>query len=912
MTDFPTGTVTFLFTDLVGSTAMWEAYPIAMQTNLAVHDEILKSAVREYHGSLIKTTGDGIHAAFANAHDAVRAALAAQARLAAGSWGDTGPLLVRMGIHTGEAQFREGDYYGSALNRAARIMGLAHGGQVLLSQLTYLLVSGERDEIHQFRGLGEFHLRGLSGSEQLYQVSAQGMRAEFPPLESGISVPHNLPEQLTSFIGRTAEIAALQRLLEDGSVRLVTLLGPGGTGKSRLSLELARLLLEQFRDGVFFVELAPISDPELVPTTIARAIGLREGGGLPPLENLKAYLRRRNILLVLDNLEQVITAAGLIAGILAEAPGLKVLASSRIPLQISGEYEFFIPPLALPDPDSSFETLRNAEALQLLLARAEAVNAGFKLTKENAPVLAAICRRLDGLPLALEIAAARMRMMPPQAILKRLDDSLNLLIRVSRDLPERQQTMRAAIDWSYNLLEPEVQGVFAALSVFVGGFTLEAASQVCDPGGSGDLYAAAEILVSNSLLQARLDAEPEARFAMLQTIRDYAHEKLSGLEEFEELRGRHGQYYSSLLDQSARGFYSASSNETLATIEIDYDNIRAAMNWAAASPTTFPLAARMVFQNFWFWYRNGHFHEGREWTNRIIERLDLLPNPVLAGLSLVTAGMMAMWEGDLAVAEKHSRRGLEILHRAEEQWTLAVGHMVEGIIQLNRGKDAPAHAHLVEALAIYREAGDAFFIATTMVHLANVAIGLGNLDEARALLHEAQGLAAQVRDPWLIAFAANNLGEVARVERDFEKARPYYEETHRQYALAGAKGDQARLVYTFGCLEMHDGKFAHAEACFRESLSAFLSLGNKRGIAECLAALAGLGAIQGRTAWAAPLLAAAEGILSSSGAAWWPADRVEIEAFKARIEADGVVLAPGPLGNSLQLALEYAAGAGSI
>lgn len=905
MSDFPTGTVTFLFTDLESSSRLWEEHPVAMQTALATHDAILKTAVQTHNGVLVKTTGDGVHAAFARPRDALEAALDIQVRISETDWEKTEPLTVRMGIHTGEAQFREGDYYGPELNRAARIMSLGHGGQTLLSYATYLLVSGAAETRFHFKDLGLHRLRGLADEVRLYQVSLPGLRAEFPPLDSGISVPHNLPESLNSFFGRTSELEALAGILADENVRLITLTGPGGTGKTRLSLEVARRVLDKFRDGVFFVQLAPIFDPELVPTTIARTIGLREGGGLPPLENLKTFLRDRTVLLILDNLEQVIESAGLLSDLLSRAPGLTILASSRIPLQVTGEQEFFLPPLDLPDPDSRLEVLENTESVQLFLDRARAIQPRFQLTPENALVIARICRRLDGLPLAIEIAAARIRMMPPAAILERLDDSLNLLTRVRRDLPDRQQTMRAAIDWSYRLLEPDARILFERLGVFAGGFTFDAAEAICDPEDTGDLFQTLDTLLSNSLIRT-MSAEAGPRFDMLQTIRDFAWEKLSVREDFQMIRGRHARYYAHKTQGTLLDLFSARANQSLDWIEMDLDNLRAALNFGVSSPDHIDLAAQIASNIFWFWYRRGHFHEGYEWMLKIIRQLTPASPPAIAGNVLVTAGMMAMWVGELEKALHHSNLGLNLLKQAEEPWLVGLGMLSNGIIRINRGEDTEAHSLLEEAVYIFRSIGDRFFEATTMVHLANAALGLGKTSEARSWLDNARPIAQEVGDPWLIAFAANNLGEVARVERNFTLATTFYEETSRQFALADAKGDQARLVHTIGYMEMHAGNHAKAEAMLRESLSLFLELGNQRGITECLAALAGLSVRAGRIDWGAPLLAAAEALLASFGAAWWPADRVEIDAIKQLVRDAGVDMSKIHPHLSLQGAVEYA------
>jgi predicted ATPase/class 3 adenylate cyclase len=507
LTPHPSGTVTFLFTDIEGSTRLWEEQPEAMREALARHDALLRDAINAHGGVVFKTMGDQFCAAFTTAPAALAAALAAQRDLSGegaplvGALPDTGlmgalpgteghprgvPLRVRMALHTGAAEAREGDYLGPPLNRVARLLEAGHGGQVLLSQSTFDLARDHLPEGVSLRDLGEHRLRDLARPERIFQPVAPDLPADFPPLSTLDARPHNLPAQVTPLIGREKEVAAGQHVLRQEAVRLVTLTGAGGTGKTRLGLQVAAELLDQFSAGVFFVALAPISDPGLVASAIAQTLGVRELGGTPLLESLKAHLRDQQLLLLLDNFEHLLAAAPLVAELLAAAPRLKVLLTSRAVLHLRGEKEFPVPPLALPDPKhlppvgaDLVSALSQYAAVELFIQRALDVKPEFVVTNENAPAVAEICVRLDGLPLAIELAAARIKLFPPEALLARLGSRLTLLTGGARDLPARQRTLRDAIAWSYDLLGESEQRLFRRLAVFVGGCTPEAAEAVC-------------------------------------------------------------------------------------------------------------------------------------------------------------------------------------------------------------------------------------------------------------------------------------------------------------------------------------------------------------------------------------------------------------------------------------------------
>ena len=523
----PSGTVTFLFTDIEGSTRMWEREARAMRSALARHDEILKEAIETNGGFVFKTIGDAFCAAFSNVSDALEAAISAQRALLAEEWDEESLIRVRMTLHAGAAEERGGDYFGPPLNRVARLLSVGHGGQTLLSLSAQELVRDQLPVDVELRDLGEHRLKDLARPERVFELLTPDLPADFPPLRTLESRPNNLPMQPTPLVGREREVEDIRGRLLAAEVRLLTLTGPGGTGKTRLALQAAADLLDEFEDGVFFVALATLTDPTLVASTVAQALDVRESGDQTLIEGVKDYLKDKRLLLVLDNFEQVLEAAPL-AGELLSAPRLKVLATSRIPLGVYGEHEYAVPPLSVPDPKRlpGLETLSQYEAVRLFIERARAAKADFAVTNENAPAVAEICARLDGLPLAIELAAARVKLLPPSAMLGRLGRRLKLLTGGARDLPERQRTLRGAIEWSHTLLDEGEKTLFARLAIFSGGRTLEAVETVCDAEGDlpVDAFEGVSSLLDKSLLRQEEGPEEEPRFVMLETIHEYERE----------------------------------------------------------------------------------------------------------------------------------------------------------------------------------------------------------------------------------------------------------------------------------------------------------------------------------------------------------------------------------------------------
>ncbi len=579
----PTGTITFLFTDVEGSTRLWEQHPQAMRAVMVRHDALLTDVFERHDGVVVRPRGEGdsLFAVFVRASDALAAALDGQRALAAEDWGAVGPLRVRMGLHTGEADLREGDYYGAAVNRCARLRAAGHGGQILLSEATAKLARETLPAGARLRTLGSFRLRDLSEPEAIFQLDAPGLRDAFPPLKTLESRPNNLPLQLTSFLGRERELAEVAQLLRQ--TRLLTLTGPGGTGKTRLALQIAAEVLEGFPDGVFFVDLAPLSDPELVSAAIARVLDVPERPDLPPRDSVARFLREKRLLLVLDNFEHLLAAAEFASVLLQAAPALTLLVTSRAPLRVNGEREYPVSPLPLQQAGTE-TVVAESPAMALFVTRARDVRPDFALTAANTAAVASICERLDGLPLAIELAAARVRALPPAALLARLEHPLALLTGGRRDAPNRQQTIRSTIAWSYALLEPAEQRLFRRLGVFSGGCGLEAIESICDVAGDlgVDPLDGVSSLVEKSLVRELSGDADEPRYGLLETVREFALEKLAEAGEAAALGRRHAETMTAMAEAAGEALTTQSWAAARSRLGAERHNLQAAHDWAVA------------------------------------------------------------------------------------------------------------------------------------------------------------------------------------------------------------------------------------------------------------------------------------------------------------------------------------------
>jgi predicted ATPase/class 3 adenylate cyclase len=667
-----TDTLTFLFTDLEGSTRLWQQYPEAMKTILARHDDLIRAAIENNNGKVVKTTGDGFHAAFTSAQDGLNASIEAQQYILEETWQQTGSLRVRMGLHLGESQQRGGDYYGTTVNRAARLMSSANGGQILVSAAVADVVGNQLLGEVSLIDLGEHRLKDLQRPEHIYQLVHPDLISDFPAIASLNRLPNNLPSQPSVFVGRQAELEEINKLMVTDKVRLLTLIGPGGTGKTRLALQSGAELFDRFVDGTYFINLAPIRDPNAVLANIARTIGLSESSNGSMLNDLKDQLREKTILLLLDNFEQVTSAAMQVAELLQSCPQLKLLTTSREALHVRGEHLYPVPPLGLPSQDVkrlTKEDLARYEAIQLFIERAQAVKPGFKLTGENAEIIAELCLRLDGLPLAIELAAARIRLFSPQALLDRLGSRFKLLRGGARDLPERQQTLRDTIEWSYDLLADHEKTLFEVISVF-SGCTFEAVEEVVEgieqlDGEEIDVIEGVVSLVDKSLVRMSEDRLGEPRLQMLETIREYAADRLQADPELNSaVCQSHAKYFAEYAELQYDRLTGAEREEAMEGMTIEVENLKIAWRYWVNHGDLEEM--QKMVNGLWLLY------DGRGWyqatvdlTTDLLEFLSLTPSSpeqveqeIMLQTSLARA-LMAI-KGYTAEVEEAYMRALEL------------------------------------------------------------------------------------------------------------------------------------------------------------------------------------------------------------------------------------------------------------
>ena len=780
MSDLPSGTVTFLFTDIEGSTKLAQQYPDAMPVLLARHHEILRQAVQVQNGYIFQNEGDSLAVAFHSALDALNAASNAQRMLQSENWSPS-PIKVRMGIHTGAAKLNDSTaptiYTGyTTLAMTSRVMSAGHGGQILLSGATYELVHNSLPANTELIDLGEKRLKDLLQLEHLYQLNTAGLPTSFPTLKTLDISLTNLPSQLSTFLGREKEVEQIKQRLEKN--RLVTLTGSGGVGKTRLSIQVATELLNDYPNGVWLVELAPITDSGLVAQTVCATLEIAPQGNTPALRVLTEYLKQKKILLVVDNCEHLIDACAQLCETLVHmCPNLWIVTSSREALGVEGENAYRVPSLSLPNPHDKLEMIEKSEAVKLFIERANTVLPGFGLTSINAPVIAQICQRLDGIALAIELAASRVKLLKVEQIAARLDDAFRLLTGGSRTALPRQQTLRALIDWSYNLLSDEEKTVMRRLSVFVGGWALEAAESVCDNTNMLDLLTH---LVDKSLISVDLEHEYEPRYYLLETIRQYAREKLTESGESEILRNRHMAYFCRLIERFEPGLRGSDQVALFDSLEMELDNLRAALEWALDHNISEGL--RLASKLRWFWHLRNHRRDGIGWLDKFLgaeaERHGLTSNSVsdafdrakaLLALSFLDGNQGEMQKAmqcateSLALCEKMGgRQGISL--RAE-------CFLSFGAFALFSGDLTQAKTLAEKSLELYQVSGDKFGIAEVQTSLLiGVALRSGELETAQKLSESNLAIRRELGDRDGTAYALWIGGIVAIHQGDYERA----------------------------------------------------------------------------------------------------------------------------------------------
>ena len=833
---------TFLFTDIEGSTQLWEREPARMESALARHDALARSAAEKHRGSVIKMTGDGMCAAFDDPRDGLAAALEFQQALADPAATGGIALKVRCGLHAGVAERRDNDFFGGVLNRAARIMATAHGGQVLASQALAVLLADRLPPSVTLEDLGTVRLRDLASPERVYQVVHPALRHDFPALRSLSSTPNNLPQQMTSFIGRENELADVRLAL--AKARLVTLLGAGGLGKTRLSLQVAAEAMDDFPDGVWLVDLAPVADPRLVPLAIASVLGVKEESGRSLMEALGAALHDRRLLVILDNCEHLLQAcAEAAAGLLRTVPEMRILATSREPLHVAAETTYPLPVLAGPPPGAGIAaaSLNTFPATRLFAERAVAVQPDFRITDQNATHVADICHRLDGIPLAIELAAARVRALSVQSIAERLSDRFRLLTGGDRTALPRQQTLRALIDWSYDLLTPDERALFSRIAVFAGSYTLDAAEAV-GAGGEIDVSSVLDLLtrlVEKSLVAVDLES---ARYRLLEMVRQYAHERLVQSGEDDETRARHLAFYLALAERARPLLVGSEQAAWLARLDLEGENLLAAHTSCDRVANGAEYGLRLVYAIKPYWFNRG-----------------------LLGL------------GYAVTTEALGRPGAQTRSRAR-----CGGLADAGQIGFFLGRYAEARGLLEESLAIARELGDRKLVEAVLQPLGMACLGRGDVSSARRHLAEALALARELGNKRELASALNALGQLHRMEGELDAAEPIYGDV---VALARELGN--RDIIAIGLLNLAmvsigRGSTGNARGMLLEVLAIAAEIGSKPAEQSVFEVSAGLAAARADWTVAARYFGIAEAQAAKTGLRRDPTDEAFLAPYVAK------------------------------
>ena len=763
---------TYLFTDIEGSTRLWETEPDKMRPALARHDAIVRTCVEDNRGTVVKMSGDGVHAVFADPLDAVRATLELQRTLVElEPTTERVELRVRCGMHTGVDERRDNDFFGSGVNRAARIMSVAHGGQVLLSQAVAALVGDRLPDGVSLRDLGSVRLRDLANPERVYQLVHPQLRQDFPALRSLEATPNNLPQQVSSFVGRERELADIRNQL--GNTRLLTLFGAGGLGKTRLSLEVAAEVLDDYPDGVWFVDLAPMTDERLVPQAAASVLGVKEEAGRPVLEALVKYVSDRGPLLILDNCEHLLHAcAELASQLLQSGPQLKILTSSRQPLHVAGETTYHVPSLSVPEPLTTvtIQALAQYEAVRLFVDRARAAQPSFQITDANSRAVVDICYRLDGIPLALELAAARVRALSVDEIAARLKDRFRLLTSGDRTALPRQQTLRASIDWSYDLLTDDERALLRRLSVFAGGWTLEAAEAVGANGNVNkeDVLDLLTNLVEKSLVITDFDG---GRYRLLETVREYAQERLDESGERDQTCARHLDFYAALAETAMPELVGPKQAAWLRRLDLERENLIAAHAWCDHAKDGAEIGLRLAHSAKQYWSKRGLLGLRHRLTVEALARAGAQERSLARCRGLFSAGQVCCFMGRFADATKYLEECLAIARELDDKGRIAAALQVLGIAALGEGDLVTARRDFEEGVSLAQAHGDKRELAAALNNLAQLDRAEGSLEAAAPRYENVLALAHELGDRELIAIALLNLAMVAVDRHSADRAR---------------------------------------------------------------------------------------------------------------------------------------------
>lgn len=870
-------TLTLVLTDIEGSTRLWETQPARMHEAMARHDQLVVAAVEREGGTVVQTKaeGDSTFSVFDSPARAVAAALGLQRALAGEPWPTDPPIRVRIGVHTGEIEVRHGDFYGVEISRCARLRASAHGGQTLISGATAQEVRSKLPPEASLRDLGQHRLKDLERAERVYQLCHPTLQVEFPPLATLSALRHNLPVQLSPFIGRHGEVAAVKALLAEG--RLVTLTGTGGCGKTRLALQIAGELIDENRDGVWLVELGRLSDGRLLPQAVAQSLGVREQTGRSITATLMDDLADRRLLVVLDNCEHLVKACAQLArSLLLGCPGLRILATSRQRLAVAGEAAWLVPSLDVPpaDPSPSVDDVGRHSSVALFVERAARHRPGFALTRANAHDVAGICRNLEGIPLAIELAAARVNVLTPAQILERLDDRFRLLTSAGGGL-ERHETLRRAVDWSYDLLSPAERRLFDRLSVFPGGCTIEAVEAVgAEDATLENILDLVAGLVDKSLLVGDM-REGTVRYHMLETMREYATEKLEASGEADEARRGLLDWCVTLARRAEPELTGPDQVLWYDRIDAEHPNIRFALSWGIDRPEAGEPVTRLTGSLWRYWLERGHVGEGRVWLGRALASSSEI-SPGDRAKALRAAGTLAMWQSDLEAARRYHE----------------------------------------ESAGISRSIGNELGAAASLSHLGIVSWRTGDIGSAKRLLSESLEIRRRLGDRRGESASLGNLGLVAQSEGDFETARKLLEMSLAIDEELGDKLGIAGSLSYLGELARAAGELDRAEALHRDGLTRQRELRQREVLPMALEGMAGLAAARDQFGRAARLFGAADALRRAVGLPLPPsaeeAYRRDLEAVRRglgqdefeRRRAEGREM-------TLEAAISYALGSGS-
>lgn len=894
MADLPTGVVVLLMTDIAGSTRLWQADPALMSRALKRHDALMGEAVARHGGALVKAhaAGDSVLAVFTEAAAAIAAAVDIQDTLQRERWPTSAPIRLRMALHAGDAELRDGDYFGPTVNRCARLRGIAHPGQILISRAVQSLAGDRMPAEVRTRPLGKHWLRDLQQPEDIYQLLHPGLPADFPPLASPGAIPNNLPIQLTSFIGRDDDLETLPSRVVGN--RLVTLVGVGGSGKTRLGIETATAVLPDFADGVWWVDLVPLEHPEQVLKEVAHVLGVREGPNEALFAALVTAIGADHKLVILDNCEHLLQASAALASELLHAcPNLHILATSREPLNVRGEVTYTLRPLTYPDPcePPPFPTLAGTEAVRLFADRATVIRRTFALTAGNATAVAGICARLEGNPLAIELAAAWVNVLTVEQILARLGASFDLLRTDTLDVPERHQSLRAVVDWSYALLAPPLKRCFSAAAVFTGGWSLAAAEHVLAPA-EGDVLSSLSALVDKSLVVMDQGSGPEARFRLLETLRTYAWRYLEESGTVGFVRQRHAEFFLALAEMAEAKLTGSEQAEWLAQIQGESGNLLGALGWLRASGDA-ARGLRLAGSLWRWWYMQGQLSEGRAQLAAVLA-LPGEEGTAIRAKALHAAGTLASLQGDYAEARPLLEDALAIRKALGDEVGQSQTLTNLGNLAYEQDDYATARRCYEDSLRIFRAAGSAWNTALAQFNLASVAYAQCDLATAEAQAAESLSISRRHAYDRLVAHALVLSAQVAGERGQYDQARRHHEEA---LAILDALGDAPGLAEAhqllgaamfelglvddalghletslklatqvglrlsianttdwLGRMALSRSDFAAAAAHYRQCLELANAIGHRQTASEALEALSVIASRQGRPAEGAALL----------------------------------------------------------